>query len=74
VGQVDPIGSFTECTGQHNGRIRGAPAWDTFQTTIATATKLGVRVYAYFLRRLVALAIAEHIRERARAAIFLHSM
>jgi hypothetical protein len=50
----------------------GAQAWDTFQTIIATATKLGVRVYAYFLGRLMAHAttptLADHIRERARAA------
>ena len=54
----------------------GAQAWDTFQTIIATATKLGVRVYAYFLGRLVAPArtptLADHIRERARPATFLH--
>jgi len=51
----------------------GAQAWDTFQTIIATATKLGVRVYAYFLGRLMAPAttptLADHIRERARATI-----
>jgi hypothetical protein len=54
----------------------GAQAWDTFQTIIATATKLGVRVYTYFLGRLVAPAstptLADHIRERARPATFLH--
>jgi hypothetical protein len=54
----------------------GAQAWDTFQTIIATATKLGVRVYAYFLGRLVAPAstptLADHIRERAHPATFLH--
>jgi hypothetical protein len=48
----------------------GAQAWDTFQTIIATATKLGVRVYAYFLGRLTAPAstptLADHIRERVR--------
>jgi hypothetical protein len=48
----------------------GAQAWDSFQTIIATATKLGVRVYAYFLGRLMAPAttptLADHIRERAR--------
>jgi hypothetical protein len=47
----------------------GAQAWDSFQTIIATATKLGVRVYAYFLGRLMAPAttptLADHIRERA---------
>ena len=46
----------------------GAQAWDTFQTIIATATKLGVRVYAYFLGRLIAPTttptLADHIRER----------
>jgi hypothetical protein len=50
----------------------GAQAWDTFQTMIATATKLGVRVYAYFLGRLMAPAttptLADHIRERTGAA------
>jgi hypothetical protein len=50
----------------------GAQAWDTFQTIIATATKLGVRVYAYFLSRLMAPAttptLADHIRERSGAA------
>jgi hypothetical protein len=50
----------------------GAQAWDTFQTIIATATKLGVRVYAYFLGRLLAPAstptLADHIRERTRGA------
>ena len=50
----------------------GAQAWDTFQTIIATASKLGVRVYAYFLGRLIAPAstptLADHIRARARAA------
>ena len=50
----------------------GAQAWDTFQTIIATATKLGVRVYAYFLGRLMAAdttpTLADHIRERARPA------
>jgi hypothetical protein len=50
----------------------GAQAWDTFQTIIATATKLGVRVYAYFLGRLMApsstATLADHIRERTGAA------
>ena len=50
----------------------GAQAWDTFQTIIATATKLGVRVYAYFLGRLMAPSttptLADHIRERTRPA------
>lgn len=47
----------------------GAQAWDTFQTIIATATKLGVRVYDYLLNRRVAPnatpSLADHIRERA---------
>ena len=51
----------------------GAQAWDTFQTIIATASKLGVRVYAYFLGRLMAPAttptLADCIRERARSVI-----
>jgi Transposase IS66 family len=51
----------------------GAQAWDTFQTIIATATKLGMRVYAYFLGRLMASAttptLADHIRERTRPAV-----
>jgi Transposase IS66 family len=50
----------------------GAQAWDTFQTIIATASKLGVRVYAYFLGRLMASTttptLADHIRERTRPA------
>jgi len=54
----------------------GAQAWDTFQTIIATATKLGVRVYAYFLGRLMTPAttptLADHIRERTRPAACLN--
>lgn len=50
----------------------GAQAWDTFQTIIATATKLGVRVYDYFLNRRMHPAItpslADHIRTQSRAA------
>jgi len=50
----------------------GAQAWGSFQTIIATATKLGVRVYAYFLGRLRApasiLTLADHICERTRPA------
>jgi hypothetical protein len=46
----------------------GARAWDTFQTIIATATKLGVRVYDYFCERLRAPSstpsLADRIRER----------
>jgi len=49
----------------------GARAWDTFQTIIATATKLGVRVYDYFCNRLRTPAttpsLAERIRERTPA-------
>jgi Transposase IS66 family len=54
----------------------GAQAWDTFQTIIATATKLGVRVYAYFLGRLRAPAstpsLADRICERASTAASPH--
>jgi hypothetical protein len=46
----------------------GARAWDTFQTIIATATKLGVRVYDYFCDRLTnpttTPSLADRIRER----------
>jgi hypothetical protein len=46
----------------------GARAWDTFQTIIATAAKLGVRVYDYFCARLLMPAttpsLADRIRER----------
>jgi hypothetical protein len=49
----------------------GAQAWDTFQTIIATATKLGVRVYDYLLQRRVAPkvtpSLAEHIQQRTAA-------
>ncbi len=49
----------------------GACAWDTFQTIIATAAKLGVRVSAYFRDRLMAPAttpsLADRIRERTSA-------
>jgi hypothetical protein len=54
----------------------GAQAWDTFQTIIATATKLGVRVYAYFLGRLMAPAttpsLAARICERTSTAASPH--
>jgi Transposase IS66 family len=54
----------------------GAQAWDTFQTIIATASKLGVRVYAYFLGRLRTPAttptLADHIRERVRLSACPH--
>ena len=46
----------------------GARAWDTFQTIIATAAKLGVRVSDYFCNRLktpaTTLSLADRIRER----------
>jgi len=49
----------------------GAQAWDTFQTIIATATKLGVRVYHYLLDRLTrpstTTPLSERIRERSSA-------
>jgi len=51
----------------------GARAWDSFQTIIATATKLGLRVYDYFLKRRVAPnatpSLADRIRERAAATL-----
>jgi len=54
----------------------GAQAWDTFQTIIATASKLGVRVYAYFLGRLMVPAttpsLAERICERMSSAASPH--
>jgi len=54
----------------------GAQAWDTFQTIIATASKLGVRVYAYFLGRLMTPAttptLADRICERACPATYLN--
>jgi hypothetical protein len=47
----------------------GARAWDSFQTMIATAAKLGVRLYNYLLKRRVAPdqtpSLADHIRQRA---------
>jgi hypothetical protein len=50
----------------------GAQAWDTFQTIIATAIKLGVRVYAYFLGRLMTPTttptLADHLGEQVRSA------
>lgn len=45
----------------------GATAWDTFQTIIATATKLGVRVSAYFRDRLLAPATTPSLADRIRA-------
>ncbi len=56
--------------------VRERRLWDTFQTIIATATKLGVRVYAYFLGRLLASAttpsLADSIRERTATAASPH--
>jgi regulator of replication initiation timing len=50
---------------------QGARAWDSFQTMIATATKLGVRLYDYLLHRRVAPnetpSLADHIRLRTLA-------
>jgi hypothetical protein len=44
----------------------GARAWDSFQTIVATAAKLGVRLYEYLLKRRIAPndtpSLAEHIR------------
>jgi hypothetical protein len=49
----------------------GARAWDSFQTMIATATKLGVRLYDYLLKRRIAPeqtpSLADHIRLRTPA-------
>jgi hypothetical protein len=52
--------------------VAGARAWDSFQTLIATATKLGVRLYDYLLQRRVAPnetpSLADHIRLRTLAS------
>ena len=44
----------------------GARAWDSFQTIVATAAKLGVRLYEYLLKRRIAPndtpSLAEYIR------------
>ena len=45
----------------------GAQAWDTFQTIIATATKLGVRVYRYLLDRLMQPAMTPTLADRIHA-------
>jgi hypothetical protein len=49
----------------------GIGAWDTFQTLIGTANKLGVNVYQYFHDRIVQTNIlpsfAQLIEERANA-------
>jgi hypothetical protein len=50
----------------------GAQAWDSFQTMVATAAKLGVRLYHYFRDRLLHPAttpsLADHIRARSAPA------
>jgi hypothetical protein len=50
---------------------QGARAWDSFQTLIATAAKLGVRLYDYLLKRRIAptetLSLADLIRLRTPA-------
>jgi hypothetical protein len=50
----------------------GAQAWDSFQTIVATAAKLGVRLYHYLRDRLLhpesTPSLADHIRERSGAA------
>ena len=47
----------------------GAQAWDTFQTLVATAKKLDVNVYAYFVARIrhdaTVPRLADRIQERA---------
>lgn len=47
----------------------GAKAWDTFQTLVATAKKLDVNVYAYFVARIrhdaTVPCLADRIHERA---------
>ena len=49
----------------------GARAWDSFQSVIATAAKLGVRLYEYLLKRRIAPdqtpSLADHIRLRTPA-------
>jgi hypothetical protein len=49
----------------------GAQAWDSFQTMVATAAKLGVRLYQYLRDRLMHPAatpsVADHIRARSGA-------
>jgi hypothetical protein len=48
--------------------VQGARAWDSFQSVIATAAKLGVRLYDYLLKRRIAPeqtpSLADHIRLR----------
>ena len=45
----------------------GARAWDSFQTLVATAAKLGVRRYHYFRDRLLHPATTPSLAERIRA-------
>jgi hypothetical protein len=51
----------------------GARAWDSFQTIISTAAKLGVRLYEYLLKRRMAPAetpsLADLIRLRTSASV-----
>lgn len=51
----------------------GARAWDTFQTIVATAAKLGVRLYDYLRDRLMhpeaTPSLAERIAERSRSTM-----
>jgi hypothetical protein len=51
----------------------GARAWDTFQTIVATAAKLGVRLYDYLRDRLMhpeaTPSLAERIAERSRSVV-----
>jgi hypothetical protein len=50
----------------------GARAWDSFQSVIATAAKLGVRLYEYLLKRRIAPdqtpSLADHIGLRTLAS------
>jgi hypothetical protein len=50
----------------------GAQAWDSFQTIVATAAKLGVRLYHYLRDRCMhpttTPSLADRIQERSRAA------
>ena len=45
----------------------GARAWDSFQTLVATAAKLGVRLYHYFRDRLLHPDTTPSLAERIRA-------
>jgi hypothetical protein len=51
----------------------GAQAWDSFQTIVATAAKLGVRLSHYLRDRLLhpktTPSLADHIRERSGAVV-----